>query len=111
MIQEKPATITSLDNLKTELGAFLPMDSKIQDFICVLSRVLPLGADPYMQSEEGNLVDIFWEDLLLITVDTNSVAVGDYSSGHQEYKFFESFGKEALAHVAKCYENCFPFMK
>ncbi len=104
-VEEKPM-IVGLESLKTELGAFVPIVPQIQEFIQTLSNALPSSADPFIQSEDGTSVDVFWEDLLLITIDENSVSVGDFSSGQHQYEHFESLGREAVDHIVKSYNNC-----
>jgi len=74
------------------LQKYFTIDTRASQFITNLGKALP-KADPYVQSDDGVNIDIFWEDIFAITVEKDSIIVSDFSSGAHIFKDF-TFGKE-----------------
>lgn len=101
---EKPRGIIVVQQLDQE---GIQLNDKKRNFIQQLftSLLLPQTSNVHIQSD-GRNIDIFWEDQLLVGLtDEDTVAVSDYSSGHQIYEYFEKLDQTAIDYIVKCYEN------
>lgn len=81
------------------------MNHNYETFVLQLAERLPPDAYPYVETQDGSVIDIYWEDRLIITIDVDGVYVGDFSSGEQDFKTFEGFGNEAIDHIVDCYHR------
>ena len=103
--RENPTSLI-LEGLRkiTEQGAKLSL--KKNQFIEELAKKLPTHADPYIETQTGTSIDIYWEDKLMICLtDEETVSVSDFTSGNQQYEYFEEMNNKAIDHIVKCYGN------
>lgn len=82
------------------------INEKKLHFIHQLALVLPKEADPYMETLDGTEVDIYWEDLLIISLtDQDAVSVSCFSTGKQQFEFFEDFTDDSLRTISRFYNT------
>jgi len=96
--------VSHLQRLFNELSQQIPLSSAKREAIQKLVKNLPSNAAPNLQTENGEYVDIFWGDDLMITItDDDMVCVSDFPNDQQCYKNFPNM-EEALDYIKERYD-------
>lgn len=60
-----------------------------EHFLQQLASALPHTTNPCVQSVDGSMVDVIWEDVLTLTLtDEDTACVVDWSTGEQDFRYF-----------------------
>jgi hypothetical protein len=74
-----------------------------ESFIRELATQLPKGTAPVVDSVDGSIIGISWPPTLAVSIaEDDEVAVSDFSSGDQEFQYFENY-RDSIPYIVKCY--------
>jgi len=96
-----------LEGLKTLKEEFAKAECSIskekESFIEQLAKALPENADPFLQSEDGTAIDIFWEDRLAVSITQScAVSIYDYQAPKDTaFEFYKTLDPKAIEAVVR----------